>query len=119
VLPLQCQCDRLAERCANDITQEDLLCDVCRGGGCALRYRGTHLGWQYHTHVAWPGDGDTEIVAAAMQDLDDRFGGEGSWVTDGSVRPLHLVDAGGRHFLNPDGPLIPHDHNGVPCKDVP
>ena len=60
----------------------------------------------------------------AMQRLDRAYPGEGSWINAGDrddfeSKPLHLVDADGRHYLNPDAPLVPHDHNGVPCKYVP
>ena len=113
-----CQCDRHDKRCASGITQEDLLCDACRTGTCAVRYRGHLLGWQYHTHVAWDRDGSQESSVAALLRLQDRYPGESSWVTR-DQGPLHLVDADGRHYLNPDAPLIPHDHNGVSCKYVP
>jgi hypothetical protein len=101
------------------ITQEDLLCDPCRAGGCAMRYRGTLAGWQYHTHVAWEPAGDLESMLAADRRLQVMFP-EGSWITDdGGFTPLHLADAAGRPYLNPDVPRIPHGHNGVPCPDVP
>jgi hypothetical protein len=115
-----CQCARHPESCASGITQEDLLCDACRTGTCAMRWRGHALGWQYASHVAWDSDGSMASEADAMMRLQERFPGEGSWITGaGGGKPLHLVDADGRHYLNPDAPLIPHDHNGVPCKYVP
>jgi len=131
-----CQCARHDERCATDMTQEDLLCDACRTGTCAKRWLGVrHVGWQYQTHVAWdgprPDDNDPagawrrmDERAAAMQRLERAYPGESSWINAGDRNdwesaPLHLVDAAGQHYLNPDAPLIPHDHDGVPCKYVP
>jgi hypothetical protein len=62
--------------------------------------------------------------AAAAQRLDQAYPGEGSWINAGDRGdwergPLHLVDADGNHYLNPDVPWTPHDHNGVPCEYAP
>jgi hypothetical protein len=127
-----CRCGRHSERCASAITQEDLLCNPCRAGNCAARWRGTPLGWQYHTHIAWdgprPGDDDPAGAerrmverAEAMRRLHETYP-EGSWINAGDrddwdTGPLHLVDAAGRPYLNPAVPWTPHDHNGVPCRD--
>lgn len=47
----RCQCGRWPEACASRMTQEDLLCDLCRRGRCSVTRIGgdgpaLHMEWR-------------------------------------------------------------------------